>query len=345
MEKQWKTSDFDFELPEELIAQTPPQRRDASRMLVLERESGRMFHRKFSDLLEYIKPADGMVFNDSRVMPARLIGVRRDTGYPVEFLLLENRDGDVWETLVRPGRKCRPGTQIVFGGGELSAEVTHILEDGSRLVRFHYSGVFNEILDRLGSMPLPPYIHEKLPDPERYQTVYSKEPGSAAAPTAGLHFTPETLCALENIGVLSVFITLHVGLGTFRPVKVQDIKQHHMHTEHYRITQDAANTINSVRERRGRIICVGTTSCRTLESASDENGKVYARTDETGIFIYPGYKIRACDGLLTNFHLPQSTLMMLVSAFAGYDQVMNAYRTAVEERYRFFSFGDCMLII
>lgn len=340
-----KTHDFYYDLPEELIAQTPLERRDASRLMTLDRKTGEITHRHFYDLVELLRPGDCLVMNNSRVLPARLLGHRVPTGGAVEVLLLKDQGNGVWECLTKPGRKTHTGTELSFGDGELTATVAGERDDGNKLVQFHYEGIFLEVLERLGKMPLPPYIKEELQDGERYQTVYSKINGSAAAPTAGLHFTQELLDKLAAKGVKEAYITLHVGLGTFRPVKEDDLRDHKMHVEHIRVTKEAADTINSARAAGGRIISVGTTSCRTLESCADENGILHPFEGETGIFIYPGYKFRMIDGLITNFHLPESTLLMLVSAFAGYEHVMNAYKQAVEEKYRFFSFGDAMLIV
>ena len=340
-----KKSDFYFDLPGELIAQDPLKERSASRLLVLNRHSGETAHRVFRDIADYLKPGDCLVLNNTKVIPARLLGEREGTGGRVEVLLLKRRDGDVWETLVRPGKNCRPGSRLSFGGGILKAEVLETVEEGNRLIRFGYEGIWEEILDRLGEMPLPPYITHKLQDRNRYQTVYAECEGSAAAPTAGLHFTEELLEQIRAAGIRTVFVTLHVGLGTFRPVKEDNILEHHMHSEYYEITEEAAETINRTKAAGGRVICVGTTSCRTLESAAEENGEVKAGSGNTEIFIYPGYRFRVLDGLITNFHLPESTLVMLVSAFAGRENVLNAYEEAVRERYRFFSFGDAMLII
>ena len=338
-----KRSDFYYDLPEELIAQTPLLQRDASRLLVLDRTDGHISHQHFYDLPEYLHPGDCLVINESRVIPARLIGVSEKTGSPVEVLLLTQR-GDEWECITRPGRRTREGARLSFGD-ELTAQVLRVTETGNRIIRFDYEGIFLEVLERLGRMPLPPYITQELDDPSRYQTVYSKNPGSAAAPTAGFHFTPELLAKLEGMGVRIARITLHVGLGTFRPVKAEEITEHVMHSEYYEVPREAASTINDARASGGRIISVGTTSTRTLESVADENGEIPATAGWTDIFIYPGYKFRAIDGLITNFHLPESTLIMLVSAFAGYEHTMHAYQEAVRERYRFFSFGDAMLII
>ena len=339
-----KTSDFYYDLPQELIAQTPLERRDTSRLMVLDPATQRIEHRHFYDLIDYLNPGDCLVMNDSRVLPARLLGKRMPTGGAVEVLLLTDRGNKTWECLVKPGRKLHEGAQISFGDGALTAEVTQVLESGNRLVQFHYDGIFLEILERLGKMPLPPYIKEELEDGERYQTVYSRVSGSAAAPTAGLHFTKELLERIEQKGVRLAYITLHVGLGTFRPVKVEDVTAHHMHSEFCMISAETAALLNETRRAGKRIVCVGTTSCRTLESLADENGGFAERSAWTDIFIYPGYRFRAMDALVTNFHLPESTLIMLVSAFAGYDFTMRAYREAVQERYRFFSFGDAMLL-
>ena len=336
------TSDFFYELPPELIAQTPPAHRGDSRMMTLSRETGRTAHRRFSELPELLRPGDCLVLNDSRVIPARLLGAD-DAGHPIEVLLLRD-EGDCWDCITRPGKRTRPGARLSFGNGELRAEVVRVDETGNRKIRFLYEGVFLEILDRLGQMPLPPYITEKLDDPERYQTVYAVHPGSAAAPTAGLHFTQEMLGRLVSEGVAVARLTLHVGLGTFRPVKVENVEEHHMHTEFYEVPQAAADTINAARAAGGRVIAVGTTVTRTLETVVREDRTIPAASGETGIFLYPGRELRAIDGLITNFHLPESTLIMLVSAFAGYEHTMAAYREAVRERYRFFSFGDCMFI-
>ena len=340
-----KTSDFFYDLPEELIAQDPLEDRTASRLLVLNRETGAVEHKIFSDVIDYLNEGDCLVINNTRVIPARLIGEKEGTGGKVEVLLLKRRANDVWETLVKPGKKLRPGARVTFGDGRLKAEILEIAEEGNRLVRFYYEGIFEEILDSLGEMPLPPYITHKLEDKEMYQTVYAKYDGSAAAPTAGLHFTKELLSKIEEKGIKIASITLHVGLGTFRPVKVDDVNNHHMHTEWYEVNAEAADIINETKRNGGRVICVGTTSCRTIESVADENGYMKAKTGETDIFIYPGYKFKVMDGLITNFHLPESTLVMLVSAFAGKENVLSAYETAVKERYRFFSFGDAMILI
>ena len=338
-----KVSDFDYELPEELIAQDPLEDRSSSRLLILDKETGAVRHDVFRNIKNELRPGDCLVINNTRVIPARLFGTREGTGGAVELLLLKRVTADIWETLVRPGKKARPGMRIVFSD-KLAAEVTEVVDDGNRLVRFEYDGIFEEILDELGEMPLPPYITHKLADPERYQTVYAKYKGSAAAPTAGLHFTPELLAEIKEMGVEIAEVTLHVGLGTFRPVKVDDVKDHHMHSEFYKIDAETAEKINQTRADGGRIIAVGTTSCRTLESAADENGIIHAGSDNTEIFIYPGYQFKAVDALITNFHLPKSTLMMLVSALAGRENIMKAYKEAVELRYRFFSFGDAMMI-
>ncbi len=338
-----KTSDFDFQLPEELIAQTPLERRDASRLLTLDRESGAVGHHHFYDLPRFLRPGDCLVLNDSRVLPARLIG-HRPTGGACEVLLLVDKGGDLWECLVRPGRKLKPGAQVIFGDGQLTATVEEELNDGKRTVRFHYQGIFLEILEQLGRMPLPPYIKAELQDQERYQTVYSKVVGSAAAPTAGLHFTPELLEQVGEMGVKVCYVTLHVGLGTFRPVKAEEITDHEMHSEFCQISQETADIINETKRNGGRVICVGTTSCRTVESFAAEDGTMSERSGWTSIFIYPGYKFKVLDALITNFHLPQSTLIMLVSALAGREHVLAAYEEAVREKYRFFSFGDAMFI-
>lgn len=339
-----KTSDFYYDLPEELIAQTPLERRDASRLMVLDRRTGEVTHRHFYDIVEYLQPGDCLVMNDSRVLPARLMG-HRPTGGVVEVLLLRDLGDKCWECLCKPGRKMQPGNQVIFGDGELTATVREVREDGNRVVEFHYEGIFLEILERLGKMPLPPYIKAELKDQERYQTVYSREVGSAAAPTAGLHFTQELLDKIRAKGVSTAFVTLHVGLGTFRPVKAEEITDHHMHSELCMMNQETADLLNATRARGGRIICVGTTSCRTLESLVNSDGSFCAGSKWTEIFIYPGYTFKAMDGLITNFHLPESTLVMLVSAFAGREHILAAYKQAVEQRYRFFSFGDAMCIL
>ena len=338
-----KTADFDFYLPEGLIAQTPLERRDASRLLTLDKNTGAVGHHHFYELPRFLRPGDCLVLNDSRVLPARLIG-RRPTGGVCEVLLLTDKGGDLWECLVRPGRKLRPGAQVIFGDGKLTATVEAELNDGKRAVRFHYQGIFLEILEQLGRMPLPPYIKAELEDQERYQTVYSKVVGSAAAPTAGLHFTPELLEQVREMGVKVCFVTLHVGLGTFRPVKAEDIADHEMHSEFCQISRETAGIINETKRDGGRVICVGTTSCRTVESFAAEDGTMSERSGWTNIFIYPGYKFKVLDALITNFHLPQSTLIMLVSALAGREHVLAAYEEAVREKYRFFSFGDAMLV-
>ena len=340
-----KKSDFYFDLPKELIAQDPLEDRSSSRLLVLDKGTGAVSHHRFREIEDYLKPGDCLVLNDTKVIPARLLGVKEDTGGHVEVLLLKRRKDDVWETLVKPGKKCRPGARLSFGEGLLKAEVLETVEEGNRLVRFEYEGIFEEILDRLGEMPLPPYITHKLQDNSRYQTVYARYEGSAAAPTAGLHFTKELLERIEKKGVQVVFVTLHVGLGTFRPVKEENVLDHHMHSEFYQVSDEAAEKINDTKAAGGRVICVGTTACRTLESAADEKGRVRSGSGDTEIFIYPGYQFKVLDALITNFHLPESTLVMLVSALAGREHVLNAYAEAVKERYRFFSFGDAMLII
>ena len=340
-----RTADFDYELPEELIAQTPMEPRDHSRLLVVHRKDGTLEHRHFYDIVDYLNPGDALVINETRVIPARLLGEKEDTHVPVEVLLLRRENATDWEALVRPGRRLKPGTFCSFGDGILRCEVLeNVTETGGRKVRFHYEGVFEELLERLGEMPLPPYIHEKLADPERYQTVYARQEGSAAAPTAGLHFTPELLERVREKGVTVVPVLLHVGLGTFRPVKVEDVEHHAMHSEFCQVTQEAADTLNRIRRAGGRIVCVGTTSVRTLETMATEDGVIHPGAGETSIFIYPGVRIKAVDALITNFHLPQSTLLMLVSAFLGREEALEVYRTAVREKYRFFSFGDAMLI-
>ena len=336
--------DFNYDLPEELIAQDPLEDRSSSRLMVLHKDTGRIEHKIFRDIIDYLNPGDCLVINDTKVIPARLMGIKEDTGAAIEVLLLKRNADDVWECLVKPGKKSRTGARIVFGEGLLVGEIVDVIEDGNRMIKFHYEGIFEEILDKLGQMPLPPYITHKLQDKNRYQTVYARNEGSAAAPTAGLHFTKELLEKIKEKGVNVVSITLHVGLGTFRPVKVDKIEEHHMHTETFNISKEAADTINRTRAAGGRVIAVGTTSCRTLESAAADDGTIPARSGDTDIFIYPGYKFKAIDCLITNFHLPESTLIMLVSALAGRDNIMNAYETAVKERYRFFSFGDAMFI-
>ena len=339
-----KTSDFYFDLPEELIAQDPLEDRSSSRLLVLDKATGKIEHSKFIHVADYLRPGDCLVLNDTKVIPARLIGEKEDTHGAVEVLLLKRKENNIWETLVKPGKKCRPGAKLSFGDGRLKAEVLEIVDEGNRLIQFHYEGIFEEILDRLGEMPLPPYITHKLQDKNRYQTVYAKNEGSAAAPTAGLHFTRELLKEVEDMGVKIAHVTLHVGLGTFRPVKVDDVESHHMHSEFYVVEEDQAKMINDTKKNGGRIISVGTTSCRTLESATGEDGVLCAGSGWTEIFIYPGYRFKMIDGLITNFHLPESTLLMLVSALAGKEKIMHAYEEAVKERYRFFSFGDAMFI-
>ena len=339
-----KTSDFYFDLPQELIAQDPLEDRSSSRLLVLNKDTGAIEHHIFKEITDYLNPGDCLVINDTKVIPARLCGNKIGTDAKIELLLLKRKENDIWETLVKPGKKAKPGSKISFGGGLLTGEVLDVVEEGNRLIRFTYNGIFEEILDVLGQMPLPPYITHQLKDKNRYQTVYAKHDGSAAAPTAGLHFTPELLAILKEKGVKIAHVTLHVGLGTFRPVKVEDVTQHHMHSEFYSIEESQAKLINDTKAAGGRIISVGTTSCRTLESASGENGIVKAGSGWTDIFIYPGYRFKVLDCLITNFHLPESTLLMLVSALAGKEHILNAYETAVQERYRFFSFGDAMLI-
>lgn len=338
-------SDFYFDLPQELIAQDPLEDRSSSRLLHLNKETGEVSHHIFKEVPNFLKPGDCLVLNNTKVIPARLYGTKIETGAVVEFLLLKRLEGDVWETLVKPGKKAREGMRFTFGDGSLQAEIVGIAEEGKRLVHFEYVGIWEELLDRLGEMPLPPYITHKLQDKNRYQTVYAKYEGSAAAPTAGLHFTNELLDDIRKTGVDVVFVTLHVGLGTFRPVKEENVLNHHMHSEYYEVSEEAANAINACKERGGRVICVGTTSCRTIESVADENGRMQAKCGNTEIFIYPGYEFKVLDGLITNFHLPESTLIMLVSALAGREHVLAAYEEAIKERYRFFSFGDAMIII
>ena len=337
-------SDFNYELPQELIAQDPLEDRASSRLMVLDRETGETEHRTFRDIRQYLRKGDCLVINDTKVIPARLIGVKEGTGAKIEVLLLTRKENNVWETLVKPGKKCRTGTVIEFGDGLLKGTVIGQTEEGNRFVQFSFDGIFEEILDQLGQMPLPPYITHKLKDRNRYQTVYAEHDGSAAAPTAGLHFTKELLQEIREMGVDIVHVTLHVGLGTFRPVKEKDVLKHHMHSEFYIVTEEAADRINAAKAAGNRVICVGTTSCRTIESAADEDGVVHAKSDWTSIFIYPGYRFKVLDCLITNFHLPESTLIMLVSALAGREHVLAAYREAVKERYRFFSFGDAMFI-
>ena len=344
MTQNLQKSDFYFDLPEELIAQDPLEDRSSSRLLVLDKETGETSHHIFKEVINFLNPGDCLVLNNTKVIPARLIGHKEDTGAAIEVLLLKRKENDIWETLVKPGKKCKPGTKIVFGEGLLHATVLETVEDGNRLIRFSYEGIFEEILDRLGEMPLPPYITHKLQDKNRYQTVYAKYEGSAAAPTAGLHFTKELLRQIEEKGIDIAYVTLHVGLGTFRPVKVDNILEHHMHSEFYQVTKEAADKINKAKKEGHRVICVGTTSCRTVESAADENGMVKEGCDNTEIFIYPGYKFKVLDALITNFHLPESTLVMLVSALAGREHILNAYEEAIREKYRFFSFGDAMFI-
>lgn len=336
--------DYDYDLPEELIAQDPLEDRSSSRLMVLDRQTGDVEHRHFTDILEYLHPGDCLVINNTKVIPARLFGVKEDTQAKIEVLLLKRKENDIWETLVKPGKKAKPGTKLVFGNGLLTAEVVDVVEEGNRLIQFHYDGIFEEILDQLGQMPLPPYITHQLKDKNRYQTVYAKYNGSAAAPTAGLHFTKELLQKVKDMGVDIAEVTLHVGLGTFRPVKVENVLDHHMHSEFYMVSQEAADKINRAKESGHRVIAVGTTSTRTLEAAADENGRLHETSGWTEIFIYPGYQFKVIDALITNFHLPQSTLVMLVSALAGREHVLHAYEIAVKERYRFFSFGDAMLI-
>ena len=340
-----KTSDFYYDLPEELIAQTPLEPRDSSRLMVLHKKTGEIEHRHFYDILDYLNEGDCLIMNDSRVLPARIYGVKDETNANVEFLLLNCIEGKKWEALAKPGKRAKIGTSFSFGDGLMHCKVIDILDDGNRILEFECEGNFYENLDKLGQMPLPPYIHEKLKDKERYQTVYSREIGSAAAPTAGLHFTKELMKKAQEKGVKIGFVTLHVGLGTFRPVKVDDVTKHKMHSEHYDMSEETANLINETHKNGGRVFCVGTTSCRTVESVAKREGEIKASDGMTDIFIYPGFEFKAMDCLITNFHLPESTLIMLVSAFAGYDNIMNAYKTAVTEKYRFFSFGDAMLIV
>ncbi|MCC0631288.1 tRNA preQ1(34) S-adenosylmethionine ribosyltransferase-isomerase QueA [Clostridioides sp. ZZV15-6388] len=339
-----KTSDFKFDLPQELIAQVPIEDRASSRLMVLDKETGEIEHKVFRDIIEYLNPGDCLVLNNTRVIPARLIGEKLETGGKIEFLLLKRTEEDTWQALVKPGKRAKVGTKFSFGNGKLIGEVVDLSDEGSRIIKFHYDGIFEEILDELGNMPLPPYITARLEEKERYQTVYSKHNGSAAAPTAGLHFTEELLNEIKEKGVDIAFITLHVGLGTFRPVKVDDVLNHKMHSEYYMVSQEAADKINRAKESGNNVVCVGTTSCRTIESACDENGKMKETSGWTDIFIYPSYKFKVLDRLITNFHLPESTLIMLVSAICGKDNVLNAYNEAVKERYRFFSFGDAMII-
>lgn len=343
--RELRKSDFYFDLPQELIAQDPLEDRSASRLLMLNKTTGKAEHHVFHEIIDYLHPGDCLVLNDTKVIPARLMGIKEDTGASVEVLLLKRRENDIWETLVRPGKKARPGMKLTFGNGLLHAEVLEVVEEGNRLIRFRYEGIFEEVLDALGEMPLPPYITHKLQDKNRYQTVYAKYEGSAAAPTAGLHFTKQLLDAIEEKGVEIAYVTLHVGLGTFRPVKAENILEHKMHSEYYQITKEAAEKINRAKKRGNRVICVGTTSCRTIESAADDDGKLQEGCGDTNIFIYPGYQFKVLDALITNFHLPESTLIMLVSALAGREAVLSAYEEAVRERYRFFSFGDAMFIV
>ena len=338
-----KVSEFNYELPEELIAQTPIEKRDESRLMVLDRSKQTIEHKTFKDIIDYLEPGDCLVRNNTKVIPARIYG-KKETGAKVEFLLLKNMEGDIWETIVRPGNKLHVGTKVIFGDGLLIAEILEIMPGGTRKVKFSYNGIFNEILDKIGLMPLPPYIHEELKDKDRYQTVYAKYDGSAAAPTAGLHFTPELLKKIEEKGVKIANVTLHVGIGTFRPVKEENVENHEMHTEHFYIKQEDVNKINETKKQGKRVIAVGTTSCRVLETIADENGLVKETEADTSIFIYPGYQFKCLDGLITNFHLPQSTLLMLVSALAGKDYILQAYHEAVNEKYRFFSFGEAMFI-
>lgn len=343
--RRMKRQDFSFDLPEELIAQDPLEDRSSSRLLVLDKESGLVSHHVFREIIDYLEPGDCLVINDTKVIPARLIGSKIGTDAKVEILLLKRKENDIWETLVKPGKKAKVGTKISFGEGILTGEVIDVVEEGNRLIQFSYKGIFEEILDQLGQMPLPPYITHQLEDKNRYQTVYATHSGSAAAPTAGLHFTPELLHEIEKKGVSVAKVTLHVGLGTFRPVKVDDILEHHMHSEFFQIEEEQAAKVNRAKENGKRVICVGTTSCRTIESAADENGRLKASSGWTDIFIYPGYEFKILDCLITNFHLPESTLLMLVSALAGREHVLSAYEEAVKERYRFFSFGDAMLVV
>lgn len=345
MEQVLLKSDFYFDLPEELIAQDPLEDRSSSRLLKLDKKTGEIEHHVFKEVPTFLRPGDCLVLNNTKVIPARLYGVKEDTGATIEVLLLKRKENDMWETLVKPGKKMKIGAKVVFGDGLLKAEVIDIMEEGNRLIQFSYEGIFEEVLDALGEMPLPPYITHKLQDKNRYQTVYAKYEGSAAAPTAGLHFTKELLEQILAMGVKIAPVTLHVGLGTFRPVKEENLINHHMHSEYYEITKESADLINETKKNGGRIICVGTTSCRTIESAADESGFVHPGCANTEIFIYPGYRFKVLDGLITNFHLPESTLIMLVSALAGREHVLHAYEIAVKERYRFFSFGDAMIII
>lgn len=340
-----KKSDFYYDLPEELIAQDPLSDRSSSRLLSLDKKTGETGHHSFKEIPQFLRPGDCLVLNNTKVIPARLMGQKEETGAAIEVLLLKRKDKDKWETLVKPGKKAKPGANIVFGDGLLKGRVLDVLEEGNRLIEFTYEGIFEEVLDQLGEMPLPPYITHKLADKNRYQTVYARYEGSAAAPTAGLHFTPGLLSEIEEMGVRLAYVTLHVGLGTFRPVKEENVLDHHMHSESYEITKEAAEVINETKKDGGRVICVGTTSCRTIESSADEKGIVYPGGGNTEIFIYPGYRFKVLDGLITNFHLPESTLIMLVSALAGRERVLDAYKEAVDCRYRFFSFGDAMIIL
>ncbi len=339
------TADYYFDLPKELIAQDPMEKRDECKLLVMDKNTGKVEHHVFNEVINYLEPGDCLVLNNTKVIPARLLGVKEETGAAVEILLLKRKEADVWETLVKPGKKLRPGARVSFGDGILKAEIMDIVDEGNRLVKFYYDGIWEEVLDKLGEMPLPPYITHKLQDKNMYQTVYAKFEGSAAAPTAGLHFTDDLLEKIREKGVDMAFVTLHVGLGTFRPVKVTNVKEHHMHTEWYQVTQEAADKIMKAKESGHRVICVGTTSCRTIESAASEDGTIKASSGDTSIFIYPGYKFKLMDGLITNFHLPESTLVMLVSAFAGREHVLGAYEEAIKEKYRFFSFGDACLFV
>lgn len=339
-----KLEDFNYELPKELIAQKPVPQRSMSRLMILDKTTGKIDHKLFKDIIDYIEKEDCLVLNNTRVMPARLFGKRKDTGGKIELLLLNNKGNDVWEVILKPGKRAKPGSKFVFADGQLEATVIKVLDDGNRLVKFEYEGLFDQMLEKIGTIPLPPYIKEQIEDNERYQTVYSKIKGSSAAPTAGLHFTPELIQSISEKGAKMVFITLHIGLDTFRPVKVEDIEKHHMHTEYFKINEDACEAINITKQKGGRVIAVGTTSSRVLETISDENGFVKPKEGYTDIFIYPGYKFKSVDALITNFHLPQSTLIMMVSAFAGRKNIMEAYRIAIENKYRFFSFGDAMFI-
>lgn len=339
-----KLSDFNYELPTELIAQEPLKLRHMSRLLILDKKSGNIEHRTFKDIIEYLEAGDCLVLNDTKVIPARLLGTKEGSGGKIEFVLLKQKEGDIWEVILKPGKRAKPGARFIFGNGELKAEIIEIAEEGNRLVRFEYEGIFQQILDQIGIMPLPPYITKKLEDKERYQTVYARQKGSAAAPTAGLHFTEELLADIEKKGISIAKLVLHVGLGTFRPVKTDNILEHKMHSEFFNISEEACNKINSAKAKGKRIISVGTTSCRVLETAADENGIVSPQSGWTDIFIYPGYRFKVLDALITNFHLPESTLLMLVSALAGRENIMNAYEKAIEDKYRFFSFGDAMLI-